>query len=342
MNQESVSSNTLLESIPVNRRLIDELYAHGKITREARVYALDVICPAQSWAYWVSKILLILASVLILAGVVYFFAYNWAKMSPFLKMGSIQLALLVSVFGAYFYSLKRISGQLCLISANVLTGVFMAVFGQIYQTGADAYQLFMMWSLLTLGWAVLSNFAAHWMLWLLVSNIFLALWWDQVKVLGRGSEALGFILLAGVNGLALAGREYVLRTKSWLWLDATWIRSVLGLATIFPLLIPTVNVVIDFNRASHYLVFAAICSVIGHVLFFIYYRYRNKDMWSLSLVVLSSCIFIEAAGLRVLAEMLNDFSFSMFLFSGLMTVAIFTLAVIYLRNTLETIKVKHV
>ena len=43
--------------------------------------------------------------------------------------------------------------------ATFLIGTLFAVFGQIYQTGADAYDLFLGWTLFTILWAVAIRFA---------------------------------------------------------------------------------------------------------------------------------------------------------------------------------------
>lgn len=128
-------------------------------------------------------LLLAVGTGLILSGIIYFFAFNWMEIPPLVKLWGIQFGLAGCVAGAYF-SLNRATGKLLLFSASVLVGVFMAVFGQIYQTGADAYQLFMFWSLLTLGWTLISNFSVQWLLWLIITNMFLALWWTQTGVKG--------------------------------------------------------------------------------------------------------------------------------------------------------------
>jgi uncharacterized membrane protein len=94
--------------------------------------------------------LLVLGVSLITAGIIYFFAFNWLKIPPMIKLYSIQAGIIGCVGAAYYYSLQNTIGQICLLVASALMGVFMAVFGQIYQTGADAYQLFMMWSILPL------------------------------------------------------------------------------------------------------------------------------------------------------------------------------------------------
>ncbi len=45
-------------------------------------------------------------------------------------------------------------GKAALLLATLLLGVFLALFGQTYQTGADPWQLFANWALLILPWEV--------------------------------------------------------------------------------------------------------------------------------------------------------------------------------------------
>ncbi len=332
---------SILQKIPANRRFVEELYAHGKITYEAKEYALDVLYPADKWGVWVSRLLLAIGSALVLCGIIYFFAFNWAKITPLVKLSSLQVGMVGCLIGAYFYSLKRTSGQILLLSASVLTGVFMAVFGQIYQTGADAYQLFMMWSLLTLGWTVISNFAPQWILWLAITNTFLILWWEQAALPERDMEHMIYIYLAALNGGALAFREYFVANYNKEWLQPRWIRILLTLAVLLPMLIPIVVYVVEPGRATPSIATGAIIGFIGHGLLYAFYRYKMQDMWSLAAIMLSVCIIVEAAGLKILAEMFNDVEFFMFLLMGGMTLGIFTAAVIYLRKIIDVFEVDH-
>lgn len=58
-------------------------------------------------------------------------------------------------------------------------GVFWAVFGQIYQTGADAWQLFALWAACIAPWLPIRPATALWALWVTTLNIALALWSRQ-------------------------------------------------------------------------------------------------------------------------------------------------------------------
>jgi uncharacterized membrane protein len=334
-----------LEQIPADRSLVEALYSHGKITRAARNYALDFLYPHHQWGLWVSYILLTLGTTLVLAGILYFFAFNWAKMAPLTKLFLLQGGILISIVGACCRSLQRVSGQLLLLSASVLVGVFMAVFGQIYQTGASAYQLFMLWSLFTLGWTLLSKFAGQWLFWLVITNIFLILWWQQAALPSKDMAFIIFVYLAIFNGAALALREYFFAKQGYEWLDARWTRIILVLSTLLTLLIPMVCFIMAFrdDKVSSSLTLSGLIGVLGHAVAYCFYRYKRQDILALSAIVLSVCVMVETAGWQILLHVFNDrWEAGMLLLLGLMTIVIFTCAIIYLRNTAIIMESRHV
>ncbi len=78
----------------VSRHDVESLHAAGILGSEARRTALEHIRPAREWWLWASRLLLLLAAGLILSGIVFFFAYNWARMDRFLKFTLLEGALL--------------------------------------------------------------------------------------------------------------------------------------------------------------------------------------------------------------------------------------------------------
>lgn len=85
--------SSILEHIPADRRLVEELYVHGKITHEAKEHALEFLYPSDKWGLWISRLLLAIGTALVLSGVVYFFVFNWAKITPLLKLSSLQIGM---------------------------------------------------------------------------------------------------------------------------------------------------------------------------------------------------------------------------------------------------------
>ena len=347
---------SVLEQIPADRELVEKLYAHGKITQEAKDYALNVLYPNDQWGVWVSRLLLIIGAVLMLSGIVYFFAFNWAKIPPAVKLSSIQLGIISCLIGAYFYSLRRLSGRALLLSASVLVGVFLVVFGQIYQSEADAWQFFMMWSLLTIGWTLISNFAAQWFFWLVITNICLSLWWIQAALPTKEMDAMIFTYMTVLNGVPLALREYLVAKKKYEWLGGRWTREVLVGSLLLITLIP-INLwiwIVDlrfFTKES--LILSSIVGLIWHGTAYFLYRYKLPDMRSLIATVLSSCVIVISAGSKVIIDLADNhaddfvflddnFAFIMASpFIVLMILGVFARAIIYLLKVAKEMEADY-
>ncbi len=118
------------------------------------------------WKLWLDRGLLSLGVALVLAGIGYFFAHNWDHLTNNDKLGLAGGAVLVSLVGATWAGLDRFPGKLLLLAASALVGVYLAVFGQIYQTGADTYELFTGWAFLIFPWVALGRLMPLWILWL--------------------------------------------------------------------------------------------------------------------------------------------------------------------------------
>lgn len=335
------NNNRSLEKIPANRRMLDELSAHGLITSDARHYALNLLYPPQNWGVWVARLLLVLGVSLILSGIVHFFAFNWTKITPEMKLGSIQLAVLGCLGASYFYGFGRLSGKIMLLSASVLVGVFLAVFGQIYQTGADAYNLFMMWALFILPWVILSEFTALWLVWLVITNVFLVLYWHQAVLPDRESEMMIISYLAMFNAAFLGLRE-VFVSQGKKWLQAQWTRVALVVPILGYAFIPTIALIAKPSCATRAIVLGAVLSAIIHRVFYVVYRHKIPDMWGLAATILSGCIILESAIFKVLTEVFPHSNAIMYLLRGGMTLGLLTLAMIKLRTIAKDMEAHNV
>ena len=200
----------------------DQLLAwseQGLLTREQRERALAPEQPwpaTRHWRYALDRLLAYAGSLLLALGVIFFFAFNWDDLHRFHKL-LLALAVLSSFAGAALFlpsgsPLYRAS----LFGAAMATGGVLALVGQIYQTGADIWQLFATWSLLILPWALLSRSAACWGLFWLVFNLALLRYfathqfWMTPSVFSTGGllgMALGNLLLLLVFEL-LASRLF--------------------------------------------------------------------------------------------------------------------------------------
>ncbi|MEO8058600.1 MAG: DUF2157 domain-containing protein [Burkholderiales bacterium] len=109
------------------------------------------------------------------AGALFFVAANWQDYGVLGRFVLLQTALLVCVGVALWRPPPQATGQAALLLATLLTGGLLALFGQSYQTGADVHELFFVWALLALPFALAGGSGAVWALWWCVLNVALAL-----------------------------------------------------------------------------------------------------------------------------------------------------------------------
>lgn len=106
-------------------------------------------------------------------GVLLWLAANWASIPRLGKFGLLQGLILAACLGAWLKPAAR--SPLLLLAFFAIGGLF-AYFGQTYQTGADAWQLFALWAALSLPlvWAARSD--VLWCPWMLVAMSAISLW----------------------------------------------------------------------------------------------------------------------------------------------------------------------
>ncbi len=339
---DTISNAALpLTDIRANRQMVDALASGGCLSPQAREFALGMLYPSQQWALWISRLLLTLGASLVLSGIIYFFAFNWARISPVAKLGSLEAMIAFCLMGSFFYGLERISGKMLLLCASVVLGVFLAVFGQIYQTGADAYSLFLTWSALILPWVILCRFAALWAVWLMVSNTAIILCWQQAVLPSHQVEMMILPLMALFNAVFLALRE-IGAERGLEWLSERWTREILVLPVLTCAAIPIIWLIIeDYDRVTYSIRWGALTGLALHAGLYLYYRYRRVDMWALATIVLSACIIVEAMFFHLLVDrILHVEAFTLLLLGGI-TIAIFTSAIVYLRRVAKSAEGGH-
>ncbi|WP_136468493.1 DUF2157 domain-containing protein [Flagellimonas onchidii] len=134
----------------------------------------------RDWKRFLSLFFLGLGVSFTLAGIIFFFAYNWDNLHKFVKIGLVEGLVLALMLTVLFSKLDQLIKNILVTASAVLVGVLMAIFGQVYQTGANAYDLFLGWTLLITLWVIVSNFAPLWLLYIVLANISIILYDEQV------------------------------------------------------------------------------------------------------------------------------------------------------------------
>ncbi len=260
---------------------------------------------AATWRRYIDHFLTAVGALLIVAGVTAFFAWNWADLGHMTKFGLIQFGIVATAVLAWRLGIDSIGGRASLFASAFLVGVLLAVFGQVYQTGADPYGLFLGWAVLILPWVIIGRQAGLWMLFQVLLNLGFIMYWTQVlhppdgwwqisQLLGplvwlaslMMDSTLGSIIFA-MNAIALLGWE-VGASHGVSWMQDRWYPRVLAFGALTTVLIPTLIMIVAASFGEHSglgftspLLFAA---SLAACLYF--YQFRKLDLF-----ILTVCLF---------------------------------------------------
>ena len=180
--------------------------AHGlDAGARARLMALAGLAgepPGAAARLW--RAVALLAAALVGLGLVMWVAANWEDLGRAGRFWLLQGVVVAMGLGACLRPMLRAPLGLITLLA---VGALFAYFGQTYQTGADAWQLFALWAGLTLPLALGARHDAVWAPWALVAATGVSLWvqthtghqWrvqpDDLRVHALGWGALGLLCL---------------------------------------------------------------------------------------------------------------------------------------------------
>ncbi len=285
--------------------------------RKEQVYATT-----GDWVKFMRLFLLGLGGSFLISGVIFFFAYNWADMHKFVKLGLLELLILAVTFAAVFTKLSSTARNVLLTAATMLVGVLFAVFGQIYQTGANAYDFFLGWTMCVVLWVVVGRFQPLWFIFLVLLNTTFVLYTQQVATVWTFAVVLDALFV--LNAAAVVVWE-VLAAQGKVTLQHRWFPRLVGLAAITTITISMIsNLYGGFNEdyGISFLLGAAMYGV-G-----IWHGLRVRDIFYLTALPFSAIAFVTAAMVRIgksVPEM-------MLLLATLFVVGSITLLVQYLTN----------
>lgn len=164
---------------------------------------------ADAWYRFARFQLIILGTVLVVVGAIFFIAANWDIFSPTVRLGLAALAMAGTTLAGGWIGLTKLSGRAAALAGGLLFGPLMALVGQIYQTGADAFDLFLAWSIVLAGYALAVRFAGAWITALLLAVVTAYLYIGQAL----GSDPfdspglwVSLLVAAGLTALALVRR----------------------------------------------------------------------------------------------------------------------------------------
>ena len=116
----------------------------------------DIYSDKQSWHKFLRLFFISLGVGFTTAGIIFFFAYNWADLHKFIKIGLIEGLIISLTLVILFSKISLDIKNILFTGTSILVGVLFAVFGQIYQTGANAYDFFLGWTMFITIWVFVS------------------------------------------------------------------------------------------------------------------------------------------------------------------------------------------
>ena len=272
----------------------------------------------QDWSRFVRILLLTLGIGFTVAGIIFFFAYNWEALPKFAKLsitGGLLIATTLLSLRPQFDPLIR---NILLTASAALVGVLFAVYGQIYQTGANAYDFFLAWTVFISIWVLAANFPPLWVLYLLLINTTILLYADQVA--NHWSDKLVFTILFLVNLVALIVSKVLLKAGKTI---PTWFTNLVALAAISFSTIGITTGIFGNQDPSFWLLLllAALAYAAG-----IWYGLHQHSIFYLSIIPVSLIIIGSAWFLNIS----NDAG--SFLFISLFIIGSATLTIKYLLD----------
>ncbi|ATB49814.1 DUF2157 domain-containing protein [Corallococcus macrosporus] len=266
-----------------------------------RALHLSVATPPRAdWRRFLSTTLMGLGALLVLAGVIYFFAYNWAEMHRFAKLGLIAAAIIGTAVAAWRLG-ETLGGQLSLLAGSVLVGALLAVYGQAYQTGADPYELFLGWAVLILPWVAVSRFPPLGLLALVLVNTGIMLFWDQVLETKQDQTLWLAVVLGGLNGFTWATYEHFANLRVS-WLQARWPARVLAVMAVAPVLIGAVPCVMEPSRAPAGALVSLLLVLASLAAEYALHRHLRGELFMLTLAAVSVMTLLTSAALSRIVD----------------------------------------
>lgn len=191
---------------------------------DAAVRLAGLLPTPVAWRRFIDQLLLWLGVLALGCALLFLVAYNWQDLGRFARFALVEAGVLLAVLGYLRFGRDKVAGQSMLLLASLLTGVLLALYGQVYQTGADTWQLFFNWALLVLPWVLVARLPALWLLWLVLVNLAVALFlrmsasaWSGGFGVLLGAERETFLTLFALNTVALITWEWLSRTR-YRWL----------------------------------------------------------------------------------------------------------------------------
>jgi len=260
----------------------------------------------QQWFQFIKNLFLWLGVISLAAGTLFFFAFNWDEMSNLVKFALMQTSLVVSTL--IYTKLKPFTLPSTAIAflMVMLIGALLALSGQIYQTGADPWQLFAFWALFMTPIAVTNRASTLWLLWVLLINLSCYLYYYDFRgvfgILLHYDDLVGLFLL--FNTLLAIAFEVLQQGKTRCLDNRLVVQTCLlasGIAATW------LAIWAIFDEAE--LQWGLPCYLVWILCTYLYYRYRLFDLFIISGCVTSTIVIASSLLIYIFNDALESDAF---------------------------------
>ena len=275
-----------------------------------KILKQEIYSNKKSWQKFLRLFFISLGISFTTAGIIFFFAYNWADLHKFIKIGLIEGLIVITTLTVLFSKISLDIKNILLTGASILVGVLFAVFGQIYQTGANAYDFFLGWTMFIALWVAISNFAPLWLVFITLINTTLILYSQQVA--HDWSEVFEFTLLFLINLLfliiALVGKKTTKEIKPPIWFTNLIALASVSFSTI------GISLGIFDQKQTPFFVLIVITSILYAL--GIKYGLKVKSGFYLSIIPFSIIVIISAFLIKLSDDAGMFFIISLFIIAS--------------------------
>lgn len=277
------------------RELIHLIARHGDLKADTMNDLLEenIYRRTADWYRFMRWCLIALGAGFLVSGIVFFFAYNWDALHKSVKIGIIAALLLMATLAAVATDWPDRVKKILLTAASVLVGVLFAVFGQVYQTGADAFDFFLAWTVFIALWVMVSGFPPLWLGFLVLLNITIVSYADQIA--RDWSPQLLCTILFLFNG-SVALLAHSPKAKRMDVPVPVWLRNVISLAAVC---IATIGVIMGIFEKYDPAFPVLLASIAVLFPLAIHHGMQTHRIFYLAIIPLSLIVIISAWLIRI-------------------------------------------
>lgn len=165
-------------------RQTERLVKGGSLTPDAcqRIYSFCGVRPGTAqWRTFLIPVLFSLGLLSLVTGALFFVAWNWADMPKITKFALTEL-LIVALAAVVWWRWYHRAARSALLAVGLSFGALFALYGQVYQTGADSWELFRAWLCVLLPLALIGRQNSLWFCSWLVANLGFQLYYTTLSL----------------------------------------------------------------------------------------------------------------------------------------------------------------